>query len=40
MFSMIPLTFIIDLGTSLCQQDFDKFVHYFNVVEKSKEQFN
>ncbi len=38
-FSIIPLTFIIDLGTSLCQQDFDKFVHFFNVLEKSKEPY-
>ena len=38
-FNTIPLTFVIDLGTSLCQQDFDKFCYYFNMVEKFKEQY-
>ena len=37
---MIPITFIIDLGTPLCQGEFDKFVHYFNTVEKYKDQYN
>jgi len=36
---MIPITFILDLGTTLCQQEFDKFTYYFNIIEKSKESY-
>ena len=39
MFNYIPVTFVIDLGTPLCQHEFDRFTHYFNMVEKHKEQF-
>ena len=38
-FASIPLTFVIDLGTPLCQQEFDKFVQYFNMIDKFKEPF-
>ena len=33
-FSAIPITFVVDLGTPLCQQEFDKFCYYFNMIEK------
>lgn len=39
-FNSIPITFAIDLGTTLCQHEFDKFNYYFNMVEKHKEQYN
>ena len=38
-FNSIPITFVIDLGTPLCQHEFDKFTYYFNMVEKFKEQY-
>ena len=38
-FNTIPITFVIDLGTSLCQQEFDKFTYYFNMIEKFKEPY-
>ena len=39
-FNSIPITFVIDLGTTLCQHEFDKFCYYFNMVEKHKDQYN
>ena len=39
MFDQIPVTFVIDLATPLCQNEFDKFCYYFNMVEKFKEQY-
>lgn len=39
MFNMIPITFVLDLGTTLCQQEFDKFTYYFNIIEKSRDQY-
>ena len=33
-FKTLPLTFVIDLSTFVCQQEFDKFVHYFNIIVK------
>jgi len=38
-FEHIPITFVIDLGTPLCQHEFDKFCYYFNMVEKFKESY-
>ena len=38
-FSMIPVTFVIDLGTSMCQHEFDKFCYFFNMIEKFKDQY-
>lgn len=38
-FSSIPITFVIDLGTSMCQHEFDKFCYYFNMVEKVRDQY-
>lgn len=39
-FKTLPLTFVIDLSTFVCQQEFDKFVHYFNMIEKQKHNFD
>jgi len=36
-FNSIPITFVIDLGTSQCQSEFEKFVYYFNMIDKFQE---
>ena len=39
-FDFLPLTFVIDLGTSMCSTEYDKFNYYFNSVEKFKNAYN
>ena len=39
-FDYLPLTFVIDLGTSMAGIEYDKFHYYFNVIEKFKQQYN
>ena len=36
-FSVMPLTFLMDLSSPNCQQEFDKFQTYFNILNKYKE---
>ena len=36
MYNMLPVTFVIDLGNTLCQNEFDRFCYYFNTIEKNK----
>ena len=38
-FDYLPLTFVIDLGTSMCGMEYDKFHYFFNVIEKYRQQF-
>ena len=38
-YSYLPVTFVIDLSNTLCQNEFDKFCYYFNAIEKSKQLF-
>ena len=35
-YNMLPVTFVIDLGNTLCQNEFDRFCYYFNTIEKNK----
>jgi len=36
----MPVTFVIDLGTSMCSSEYDKFNYYFNAIEKAKQGFS
>ena len=35
-FDFMPITFVIDLGTSMCSSEYDKFNYFFNMIEKTK----
>ena len=39
-FDYLPLTFVIDLGTSMASTEYDKFHYYFNAIEKFKSTYN
>lgn len=35
----MPLTFVVDVANPSSQSDYDKFISYFNVVEKNKKNY-
>ena len=39
-YNYLPVTFVIDLGSTACQTEFDKFCRYFNTIEKAKQPFS
>ena len=39
-FKTIPLTFVLDLSSPICQQEYDRFVNFFGLVEKHKQAYN
>ena len=36
LFSILPVTFVLDYGSPQYKLEFDKFCNYFNVIEKFK----